>query len=78
MADLTFRRSVNDRLCASPLIRGGARLGGRGGRLENFVGEITKYVVSKADCRVIVTAPAARDFPRERSAASDQAGASIV
>ena len=43
------------------LIRGGARLGGRGGRLENFVGEITKYVVSKADCRVIVTAPAARD-----------------
>jgi APA family basic amino acid/polyamine antiporter len=47
------------------LIRGGARLGGRGGRLENFVGEITKYVVSKAGCRVIVTAPAARDFARE-------------
>ncbi len=43
------------------LIRGGARLGGRGGRLENFVGDITKYVVSKAGCRVIVTAPAARD-----------------
>jgi APA family basic amino acid/polyamine antiporter len=42
------------------LIRGGAGLGGRGGRLENFVGEITKYVVSKAGCRVIVTAPAAR------------------
>ena len=30
-------------------IRGGAGLGGRGGPLENFVGEITKYVVSKAD-----------------------------
>ena len=43
------------------LIRGGARLGGRGGRLENFVGDIAKYVVSKADCRVIVTAPAASD-----------------
>ena len=32
-------------------IRGGARLGGRGGPLENFVGDVTKYVVSKADCR---------------------------
>jgi basic amino acid/polyamine antiporter, APA family len=41
------------------LIRGGARLGGRGGPLENFVGDVTKHVVSKADCRVIVTAPAA-------------------
>jgi APA family basic amino acid/polyamine antiporter len=60
------------------LIRGGARLGGRGGRLENFVGEITKYVVSKAGCRVIVTAPAARDFAGTDSAPSDQAGASIV
>jgi len=60
------------------LIRGGARLGGRGGRLENYVGEITKYVVSKAGCRVIVTAPAARDFAREVSAASEEAGASIV
>ncbi len=40
-------------------IRGGPRLGGRGGPLENYVGDITKYVVSKADCRVIVTAPAA-------------------
>ena len=41
-------------------IRGGAGLGGLGGSLENFVGEITKYVVIKAECRVIVTAPAAR------------------
>jgi APA family basic amino acid/polyamine antiporter len=40
-------------------IRGGSGLGGRGGPLETVVGEITKYVVSKADCRVIVTAPAA-------------------
>jgi APA family basic amino acid/polyamine antiporter len=60
------------------LIRGGARLGGRGGRLENFVGEITKYVVSKADCRVIVTAPPARDIPEAVTAPSGQTGASIV
>ena len=62
------------------LIRGGARLGGRGGPLENFVGDVTKYVVSKADCRVIVTAPgraatrAARAAPR-RAAASGRAPA---
>ncbi len=49
------------------LIRGGARLGGRGGALEGFVGDVTKYVVRKAACRVIVTAPAARDSPVERA-----------
>jgi len=43
------------------LIRGGSRLGGRGGPLENFVGDVTKYVVRKAGCRVIVTAPSARE-----------------
>jgi APA family basic amino acid/polyamine antiporter len=42
-------------------IRGGGRLGGRGAPLENFVGEVTKYVVSKAPCRVIVTAPPATE-----------------
>lgn len=40
-------------------IRGGAHLGGRAGPLENYVGDITKYVVSRATCRVIVTAPPA-------------------
>lgn len=44
-------------------IGGGSRLGGRGGPLENFVGDVTKYVVRKARCRVIVTAPSARDYP---------------
>lgn len=39
-------------------IRGGARLGGIGGPLDNFVGDATKYVVRKAHCRVILTAPA--------------------
>lgn len=42
-------------------IRGGGRLGGRGAPLENFVGDVTKYVVSKASCRVIVTAPPGQD-----------------
>jgi APA family basic amino acid/polyamine antiporter len=42
-------------------IRGGARLGGRGS-LENFVGDVTKYVIAKAHCRVIVTAPASGDL----------------
>ena len=51
-------------------IRGGARLGGRGGRLENYVGDVTKYVVSKAGCRVIVTAPAADEEARARRAAA--------
>ena len=49
-------------------IRGGARLGGRGGPLENFVGDVTKYVVAKADCRVIVTAPRRAGDTRARGA----------
>jgi basic amino acid/polyamine antiporter, APA family len=47
-------------------IRGGARLGGRGGPLENLVGDVVRYVVAKAPCRVIVTAP-----PERESAAAD-------
>jgi APA family basic amino acid/polyamine antiporter len=57
------------------LIRGGSRLGGRGGRLDDFVGDVTKYVISKANCRVIVTAPAAEDDragKRPALAASDR------
>jgi APA family basic amino acid/polyamine antiporter len=38
-------------------IRGGLVLGGRGPALENFVGDITKHVVAKAPCQVILTAP---------------------
>lgn len=39
-------------------IRGGGLLGGLGGgRNEAFVGDVTKYVVTKAPCRVIITAP---------------------
>jgi basic amino acid/polyamine antiporter, APA family len=59
------------------LIRGGARLGGRGG-LEGFVGDITKYVVGKATCRVIVTAAPAGEQERLAARRADKAGASIV
>jgi APA family basic amino acid/polyamine antiporter len=43
-------------------IRGGAVLGGRA-TLDNFVGDVTKYVIDKATCRVILTAPPAHDRP---------------
>ena len=42
-------------------VRGGALLGGRGTPRDQFVGEVTRYVVTKAPCRVILTAPPARD-----------------
>jgi APA family basic amino acid/polyamine antiporter len=44
-------------------VRGGALLGGSGGPLDNFVGEATKYVLRKAECRVILTAPPATEQP---------------
>jgi len=43
----------------SSRVRGGALLGGRGGPLENYVGAVSRYVISKAPCRVILTAPPA-------------------
>jgi APA family basic amino acid/polyamine antiporter len=47
-------------------IRGGALLGGRGGPRDRFVGDITRYVVEKAPCRVILTAaPAGEEGTRE-------------
>jgi len=42
-------------------VRGGALLGGRGGPLDSFLGDVTKYVVEHAPCRVILTAPPARE-----------------
>jgi basic amino acid/polyamine antiporter, APA family len=59
-------------------IRGGGRLGGRGGPLEGYVGDVTKYVVRKASCRVIVTAPAARDSPVEQARRANRSSPSIV
>ncbi len=51
-------------------IRGGALLGGRGGPLDNFVGDVTKYVLAKAPCQVILTAPPASDAPPKSDGAA--------
>jgi APA family basic amino acid/polyamine antiporter len=45
-------------------IRGGALLGGRGRARDKFVGATTRYVVEKAPCKVILTAPPAEDEGR--------------
>ena len=37
------------------------------GPLDNFVGDVTRYVVNKAPCRVILTAPRGRGRARRRS-----------
>jgi basic amino acid/polyamine antiporter, APA family len=60
------------------LIRGGGRLGGLGGPTEAYVGEVTKYVVRKATCRVIVTAPAARDSAIEQARRVNRSSPRIV
>jgi basic amino acid/polyamine antiporter, APA family len=54
----------------SSRIRGGALLGGRGRPGETAIGEVTKYVMAKAPCPVILTAPA-RDVPVKRSSRAD-------
>jgi APA family basic amino acid/polyamine antiporter len=38
-------------------LRGGTILGGRGGARDRFVGDTTRYVIEKAPCKVILTAP---------------------
>ena len=40
-------------------MRGGRRLGGLGGPRNRAVGETTRYVIEKAPCKVILTAPPA-------------------
>ncbi|HEY1516601.1 MAG TPA: universal stress protein [Solirubrobacteraceae bacterium] len=49
----------------SSRVRGGSLFGGRGGPLDNYVGDLSRYVIAKAPCRVILTAPPAdwRDRP---------------
>jgi APA family basic amino acid/polyamine antiporter len=49
-------------------LRGGLRYGGKQGLRDTFVGETTRYVVQKAPCRVILTAP-----PAHRGAIQDPA-----
>jgi APA family basic amino acid/polyamine antiporter len=58
-------------------VRGGVLLGGKEGLRGTFVGETTGYVVNKAHCRVILTAPPGDAGARRRRelAALDQPGA---
>lgn len=58
-------------------IRGGALLGGRGGANETFVGAITKYVLAKATCQVILTAPAAREREAQDPPAPETPGGDL-
>ena len=44
-------------------VGGGLRLGGKPGLHDTSVGETTRYVVNKAHCRVILTAPPAAAVP---------------
>jgi APA family basic amino acid/polyamine antiporter len=44
--------------------RGGMVLGGKAGLRDTFVGETTRYVVTKAPCRVILTAAPPEGAPR--------------
>jgi APA family basic amino acid/polyamine antiporter len=53
-------------------LRGGLRLGGKQGLRDTFVGETTRYVVQKAPCRVILTAPPA--LPGAAAAGDGQPG----
>jgi basic amino acid/polyamine antiporter, APA family len=59
-------------------VRGGLLLGGRGGPLDDYVGDVTRYVVGKAPCRVILTAPPAEgpegDGSGAAAAADESAG----
>jgi APA family basic amino acid/polyamine antiporter len=59
-------------------VRGGVLLGGKEGLRGTFVGETTRYVVNKAHCRVILTAPPdparRRGTHRERPGAPPPAG----
>ncbi len=48
----------------SSRVRGGSLLGGVGGPLENYLGDVSRYVIGKAPCRVILTAPPADWRPR--------------
>lgn len=55
-------------------IRGGAILGGIPGARDNYVGDVTKYVVAKAPCMVLLTAPPTA----ETQARSDEIAAELA
>jgi APA family basic amino acid/polyamine antiporter len=51
-------------------VRGGALLGGVGGSRPGQVGPVTEYVLRRAPCRVLVTAPEATRARREPASAT--------
>ena len=55
----------------SSRVRGGSLLGGRGGPLENYVGDVSRYVINKSPVRVILTAPPA-DWRARKEPAIEQ------
>ena len=55
-------------------VRGGGRLGGPGGPLDNYLGDVTKYVIRKAPCRVILTAAPADQRPSGSDAVPTETG----
>ncbi len=57
-------------------IRGGALLGGIGGSRPAEVGPVTEYVLRKAPCRVLITAPKT-DGSRRAAADDDGPGAAV-
>jgi APA family basic amino acid/polyamine antiporter len=54
-------------------IRGGAILGGRRRTSDRFAGDTTRYVIEKAPCRVILTAPPADAASNDGAEASEAA-----
>jgi APA family basic amino acid/polyamine antiporter len=54
-------------------IRGGAVLGGIGGHRPESIGPVTEYVLRKAPCRVLVTAPPADGAEAPERAAGEGA-----
>jgi APA family basic amino acid/polyamine antiporter len=51
-------------------IRGGAILGGIGGSRPAEIGPVTEYVLRRAPCRVLVTAPRSDGSKRDRAASA--------
>jgi len=49
-------------------IKGGAVLGGIGGQRPDRIGPVTEYVLKRAPCRVLITAPKSDGSPREAAA----------
>jgi len=52
--------STGERIEVSGFVQFVSRLGGKPGLHDTSVGETTRYVVNKAPCRVILTAPPAK------------------